>query len=67
MAEIHVEPKKKTTPVWVWLLIGLLILGIIAFILLRNKKTDANTGTSPNPTSQLDLNKVQQLPSSHII
>jgi hypothetical protein len=52
MAEIHVQPKKKTTPVWVWLLIALVVLGIIAFILLRNKKTDqSSTVNSPNPTS----------------
>ena len=56
MAEIHVQPKKKTTPVWVWLLIGLLVLAVIAFILLRNKKTDQGATTnSANPTSFVQL------------
>jgi hypothetical protein len=60
MAEIHVQPKKKTTPVWVWLLIALLVLGVIAFILLRNRKTDqTNTVNSPARTSFVEIQDSQ--------
>jgi len=41
MAEIHVQPKRKTTPAWLWIVLALLVLGAIAYFLLRNKKTDA--------------------------
>jgi len=52
MAEIHVQAKKKTLPVWVWIVAAVLILGVIAFALLRNKKTDeTNTTNKSNPTS----------------
>jgi len=52
MAEIHVQAKKKTMPVWVWIVAAVLILGVIAYVLLRNKKTDeTNTTNKPNPTS----------------
>lgn len=40
MAEIHVQPKKKSPLPWI--LLGLLILAIIAFFLLRN--TDVADG-----------------------
>ena len=42
MAEIHVQPKKKTTPVWIWIVLALVVLAAIAFLLLRNKKTNQN-------------------------
>lgn len=52
MAEIHVQVKKKTMPVWVWIVAAVLILGVIAFALLRNKRTgETNTTNKSNPTS----------------
>jgi hypothetical protein len=58
MAEIHVEAKKRATPVWIWVVIGLLVLGVIAYVLLRNKKTDeSNTGDKPNTTSYIQDTK----------
>jgi hypothetical protein len=52
MAEIHVQAKKKTMPAWVWIVAAVLILGVIAFALLRSKKTDENNTTNKsNPTS----------------
>jgi hypothetical protein len=52
MAEIHVQAKKKAMPVWVWIVAAVLILAIIAFVLLRNKRTDENNTTNKsNPTS----------------
>jgi len=47
MAEIHVEPKKKATPpVWLWIVLAVIVLGAIAYFMLRNKKTD--TVSQPN-------------------
>ena len=54
MAEIHVEAKKKTTPVWIWIVIALIVLGVIAYIFLRNKRADeGNAGHKPNTTSYI--------------
>ena len=51
MAEIHVQVKKKTMPVWVWIVAAVLILGVIAYALLRNKSTgETNTTNKANPT-----------------
>lgn len=52
MAEIHVEAKKKTTPVWIWIVAALLILAVIAYVVLRNKRTDqSNTVNKADTTS----------------
>jgi len=51
MAEIHVQAKKKTMPVWVWIVAAVLIIGVIAFVLLRNKRTDETNTNKSNPTS----------------
>jgi hypothetical protein len=52
MAEIHVQAKKKTTPVWIWIVVGVLVLAAIAYFLMRNKKTDqGNTVNKPVTTS----------------
>jgi len=40
MAEIHVEPKKKSTAVWPWILL-ILAVAILAYFLTRNND-DAN-------------------------
>lgn len=43
MAELHVEPKKHSSPAWIWILVSLAIVAIIAYFLLRdNKATDNN-------------------------
>lgn len=51
MAEIHVQPKKKTSSAWLWILISLIIIAAIAvYILMRNNTLD--TGISkPKQTS----------------
>ena len=56
MAEIHVESKKhQSTPAWVWILVTLAIIGLLAYFLTRNNTTanDQNTGTSPNTSSYM--------------
>ena len=51
MAEIHVQPKKRTSSSWLWILISLIIIAAIAiYILMRNNTLD--TGISkPKQTS----------------
>lgn len=52
MTEIHVEPKKQTTPVWIWILVAFAVLGVIAYFLIRDKKGDeANTAKKPGRIS----------------
>lgn len=54
MAEIHVEPKKRATPVWIWIVLALVLLGVIAYFLVRNKRTEErNTVNKPGPTSYI--------------
>jgi hypothetical protein len=57
MAEIHVEAKKRTTPAWIWIVIALVVLGVIAYILLRNKKADESNVGKPNTTSYIQDTK----------
>jgi hypothetical protein len=54
MAEIHVMPKKRTTPVWIWLILAAVIVAVVVYFAVRNKKS-ANTSTSnkPNQTSYI--------------
>jgi len=59
MAEIHVQTKKRGSPVWVWILVALLILGTIAYILVwrnNNKTVQKNTSNSSGQTSFIQFN-----------
>ena len=59
MAEIHVQTKRRGSPIWVWILVALLILGTIAYILVwrnNNKTNQKNTSNSPGPTSFIHFN-----------
>ena len=54
MAERHVESKKtQSSPTWVWILVAVVIIGIVAYFLTRNNNAsdNQNTGTSNNSTS----------------
>lgn len=57
MAEIHVESKKtQSTPTWVWIVVALAIIGLLAYFLTRNNTStnDNNMGTNTNsPTSYI--------------
>ena len=58
MAEIHVEPKKhQSTPAWVWILVTVAIVALVAYFLTRNNTTttDQNTGTTQGQTSYVQL------------
>ena len=51
MADIHVETKKhNTTPAWIWILVTLAVVALVAYFLTRNNTTaaDENTGTNKN-------------------
>ena len=52
MAEVHVEPKKHNSPTWVWILVGIAIIAIVAYFLLRNNKTH-DTTVDRNTTSYI--------------
>ena len=51
MAEIHVEPKKQTTPAWVWILVGLVVIAAVVYFITKNNKTNENDAA--NPTSYI--------------
>ena len=62
MAEIHVQAKRsKPMPVWVWIVAAVLILGVIAYAVLRNKKNAENTVNKANPTSFIQPDVTQKL------
>jgi flagellar basal body-associated protein FliL len=57
MAEIHVEAKKHhSSPVWIWILIGIIIAAIVIyFVTARNKSSQTNTQNQTNSTSAVEL------------
>jgi bacteriorhodopsin len=42
MAELHVEPKKHNSSTWIWILVSLAVVAIIAYFLLRDNKAGDN-------------------------
>ena len=60
MAELHVEPKKHSSPAWIWILISLAIVAIIAYFLLRDNKAMDND-QNPNTTSYIHRDFVDNL------
>jgi bacteriorhodopsin len=56
MAEIHVEAKKKTNPVWLWIVLAVVIVAAIVFFAVRNKKVENdNASNKPNQTSSVQI------------
>jgi bacteriorhodopsin len=53
MAEIHVQAKKKVTPSWIWIVVAVVILAVIAFFLFRNKKADQSNTVNKSGTTSL--------------
>jgi hypothetical protein len=44
MAEIHVEAKKKATPIWFWILLFVIILAAIgAYVMFRDDRPSQNS------------------------
>ncbi len=53
MAELHVEPKKQNSPTWIWILVSLAIVAIIAYFLLRDNTSTNDNDVNERPTSYL--------------
>ena len=52
MAEIHVQPKKRASFTWVWILLSLIIIAAIAvYILMRDNGVNEKNISKPNQTS----------------
>ena len=52
MAQLDVQPKKRTTPWWLWLLLALVLLGIIFYLSKGcNKTADTAVGTGDSTTT----------------
>ena len=53
MAEIHVEPRKKSTGsnTWIWILVALIIIAVVAYLVYQNQTGNApavdTTNTAP--------------------
>ena len=56
MAEIHVQAKKRSSAAWLWILISIIVIAVIAFLLIWNNR-DTATNATPRQTSyvQYDL------------
>jgi len=56
MAEIHVEAKKRATSPWIWIVLAVVILAVIVYFAVRNKRVDNGSGVNkPNQTSSIQL------------
>ena len=52
MAEIHVQPKKRASSTWVWILLSLIIIAAIAvYVLMRDNEVNEKNISKPNQTS----------------
>jgi hypothetical protein len=50
MAEIHVQAKKRSSAAWLWILISIIVIAVIAFLLIWNNR-DTTTNANPAQTS----------------
>ena len=55
MAEIHVEAKKKTNPVWLWIVLVVVIVAAIVYFAVRNKRVENGNANKPNQTSYIQI------------
>jgi hypothetical protein len=60
MAELHVEPKKHSSSTWIWILVSLAIVAIVAYFLLRDNKATDND-QNRNTTSYIQQDFVNHL------
>lgn len=52
MAEIHVQPKKRASSTWIWILLSLIIIAAIAvYVLMRDNSANEKNISKPNQTS----------------
>nr|WKN38096.1 hypothetical protein K4G66_05195 [Tunicatimonas sp. TK19036] len=57
MAEIHIERKTRKKPVWPWVLLLLVVLGVVAWLMLADNPTVVN-----DSENELKINYQQELP-----
>ncbi len=48
MANLDVQPKRKT--IWPWLLLALIVIALVIFFVLRSNEGVNNTTVGPSPT-----------------
>lgn len=61
MAELHVQ-RKRNASTWVWILVLLLILGgIVAYVMIKNKEEQNKPTNQPGQTSFFQLQEKQAL------
>ena len=55
MAEIHVQAKKKTSSMWFWIVLFLLLIGaIVVYVMLRDNRTDQINSGKPTTFLQYE-------------
>ena len=57
MAEIHIERKSRKKPVWPWILLLLVVLGIVAWLMLADDSTELG-----EPDTGVEINYLHELP-----
>lgn len=53
MAEIHVQAKKRSSSAWLWILISIIVIAVIAFFLIWNNNPNVRNAVKPNQTSYI--------------
>jgi len=52
MAEIHVRAKKTSSSSWLWILISIVVIAVVAFLLWNNRdKLQTNETSKQSPTT----------------
>jgi flagellar basal body-associated protein FliL len=55
MAELHVQTKKEhSSPVWIWIVIGLLIAAAVIYFVTTTNNNNDNTVNQNNTTSCIE-------------
>jgi hypothetical protein len=62
MAEIHVQPKKHSSSLWLWILLALIVIAVVYFLTRNNNRVErANDGMNTTSFVQPSYNGVQLL------
>jgi len=54
MAEIHVRAKKTSSSSWLWILISIIVIAVVAFLLWNNRdklQNNTSTNSKQSPTT----------------
>jgi len=60
MAEIHVRAKKTSSSSWLWILISVIVIAVVAFLLWNNRDKLQNNDTTSkqSPTSYIQYHSL---------